>query len=195
MSRTDFWSRRKAAVQEEEARITPPVVTEAQAPDTRPDDEILADLGLPDPDSLGQGDDFKAFMQAAVPDHLRRRALRRLWVSNPVLANLDNLVDYAEDYTDAATVLPDMKTAYQVGKGMLRHIEELARQAEAEDAPEAMPTEPDETPEPDCAPVCDAPDTDAIALIPVEDAESLPVGDDTADPSPAPRHHMRFEFS
>ena len=27
------------------------------------------------------------------------------------------MVEYGEDYTDAATVVPDMKTAYQVGKG------------------------------------------------------------------------------
>ena len=37
------------------------------------------------------GDDFSGFMARNVPDHLRRRALRKLWVSNPVLANLDGL--------------------------------------------------------------------------------------------------------
>ena len=95
------------------------------------DAELLAELGLPDPDSLGQGDDFAAFMGRAVPEHLRRRALRKLWVSNPVLANLDGLVDHGEDYTDAATVIPGMQTAYQVGKGMMQHVLALAEQAAA----------------------------------------------------------------
>ena len=49
---------------------------------------------------------------------------------NPTLANLDGLIDYGEDYTDAATVIENMQTAYEVGKGMLAHVEELARQAE-----------------------------------------------------------------
>ena len=73
-------------------------------------------------------------MAKAVPDRIRRRALRRLWLSNPALANLDGLLDYGEDFTDSATVVENIQTAYQVGKGMLKHVEELARQAEAEEA-------------------------------------------------------------
>jgi hypothetical protein len=77
-----------------------------------------------------QGDDFSVFMAKAVPDQLRRRALRTLWRSNPVLANVDMLVDYGEDFTDAALAVENIQTAYQVGKGMLKHVEEMARQAE-----------------------------------------------------------------
>ena len=76
------------------------------------------------------GDDFTVFMSKAVPDRIRRRALRTLWRSNPVLANVDMLVDYGEDFTDSAMVVENMQTAYQVGKGMLKHIQEMARQAE-----------------------------------------------------------------
>ncbi len=130
----DFWSRRKAAVAAEaaadrEAHAEAEVAVARTAMEERPDSEILAELGLKDPGLLEPGDDFAAYLQAAVPERLRRRALRRLWRSNPVLANLDGLVDHDEDYTDAATVVPDLQTAYQVGKGMLEHVLRIASAA------------------------------------------------------------------
>ena len=99
----------------------PPIAAPpAEAVQEKSDAEILHDLGLPDPDSLAKGDDFKAFLRAGVPARLRARALRRLWLSDPVLANLDGLNDYEQDFTDRATVLPDLETAYRVGQGFLR---------------------------------------------------------------------------
>ncbi|MCV2869229.1 DUF3306 domain-containing protein [Defluviimonas sp. WL0002] len=135
---TDFWSRRRAAVRaEEEARQASSEpnrdLAVEEAPEVqRSDADILAELGLKDPDTMEQGDDFAAFLKESVPLHLRQRALRRLWRSNPVLANLDGLVDHGEDFSNAATVQDGMKTAYQVGRGMMGHIEALARAAEAE---------------------------------------------------------------
>ena len=131
----DFWARRKAAVAaetraEEEAGREVLAAEERKALEERPDEEVLAELELPDPDTMKQGDDFSAFMSDAVPERLRKRALRQLWRSNPVLANLDNLVDYGEDYTDAALVVENLQTAYQVGKGMLKHLEAMAEAAE-----------------------------------------------------------------
>ena len=131
----DFWSSRRAAVKAEEDAA---VLAEAQCRDekelaeneAREDAEILAELDLPDPDELKLGDDIRGFMSRSVPDRLRRRALRRLWTLNPVLANVDGLVDYGEDFTDSATVVENLQTAYQVGKGMLSHVEEMVRQAE-----------------------------------------------------------------
>jgi hypothetical protein len=76
-------------------------------------------------------------MSKAVPDRLRRRALRRLWLANPALANLDGLLDYGEDFTDSATVIENMQTAYQVGKGMTEHVLEMVRQAEEQAKEEA----------------------------------------------------------
>jgi len=101
----------------------------ARAEAEKTDEDLLEELGLPDPDMLQPGDDFSAFMQKAVPERLRRRALRRLWTSNPVLANLDGLTEYSEDFTDAATVLPDLRTAYEVGRGMYEHVRTLAAKA------------------------------------------------------------------
>ena len=119
------WSRLKreakadAPEAEAEAEVAEP---EAPAEDDRPDEEVLEELGLPDPDTLERGDNFTAFMAKAVPARLRNRALRRLWISDPVLANLDELLDYGEDFTDAATVVENLQTAYQVGKGFVTKL-------------------------------------------------------------------------
>ena len=139
MTETDFWSRRKARV-EAEAQVSvqaqkaeEAAVLEADQAE-KTDIELLEELGLPNPDSMMMGDDFSVFMSKAVPDRLRRRALRRLWLANPALANLDGLLDYGEDFTDSATVIENMQTAYQVGKGMTEHVLEMVRQAEEEAA-------------------------------------------------------------
>ncbi len=133
-SRRDFWSRRQAAV-EAEAAAEERVVAESEAAAReaevaeQSDAEILAALELPEPESLVEGDDFKVFLTDQVPARIKTRALRHLWRANPVLACVDGLVDYGEDFTDAACVIEGLQTAYQVGKGMTKHVDELARQA------------------------------------------------------------------
>jgi hypothetical protein len=143
----DFWARRRAGVAEEskaeQAALEAQALAEEHAAlEEMSDPEILAELDLPDPDTMVQGDDFSVFMAKAVPDQIRRRALRTLWRSNPVLANVDMLVDYGEDFTDAALAVENIQTAYQVGKGMLKHVEEMARQAEERENPTIV-EEPD----------------------------------------------------
>jgi hypothetical protein len=141
-----------------------------------------------------------------VPERIRRRALRRLWLSNPVLANLDTLVEYGEDYTDAATVVENLSTAYQVGKGMTRHVLEMERQNAEADARADGTWEEPPVDEPAAAP-----DEESLAF----DAESAsdPVPDDApetlvaVDETPVsaetctdevalpPRRRMRFAFA
>ncbi|CTQ66116.1 DUF3306 domain-containing protein [Roseibium alexandrii] len=134
----DFWSRRKAAVQRSE-ELERVLVEEAEVAkeraelETKSDAEILEELNLPDPDTLTENDDFSQFLSAAVPERLKRRALRRLWGLNPVLANLDGLVDYADDFTDAATVVSNMQTVYQVGRGMVERFVEGAEEEAVEE--------------------------------------------------------------
>ncbi|MEI4231340.1 DUF3306 domain-containing protein [Roseovarius sp. D22-M7] len=192
----DFWSRRRAQVEaeaQEQARAAEAEARAAQEAELaeRTDAELCEDLGLPDPDALQQGDDFSAFMSKAVPDRLRRRALRRLWRSNPVLANVDGLVDYGGDFTDSATVIENMQTAYQVGRGMTAHVDEMARQAEAE-AEERIAAQN--------APNSEDADGDeaelAAAEEPAPETAQPHVWDDTA-PSESdlpPRRRMRFAF-
>ena len=132
---SDFWSRRKAAVAAEEAQDAAEVQERARAEtaaelEAKTDEEILDELRLPDPSTLKPGDDFAAFLKDAVPDRIKKVALRKLWTSNPILANVDGLLDYGEDFTDAAVGAGVVETTYQVGKGMLAHVQEMARQAE-----------------------------------------------------------------
>jgi len=152
------WSRLKQEAKAEpvEAEAEPAAEPEAPVDDDRPDEEVLEELGLPDPDTLKPGDNFAAFMAKAVPARLRNRALRKLWVSDPVLSNLDMLVDYGEDFTDAATVIENLQTAYQVGKGFVDKVtgpsEEEAGSPEepAEESAEEPAEEPAEASDETC---------------------------------------------
>ena len=131
---TDFWSARRARVAEEEEALREIESAKAQAQlaetqEEKTDEEILQEHNLPDPDTLTADDNVAGFMVKSVPERLRRRALRRFWRLNPILANVDGLVDYGENYTDAATVVENLKSTYQVGKGMLAHVEYLAELA------------------------------------------------------------------
>ena len=154
------WSRRKREVVDEAVpEPAPPAPVEEAAPEES-DEEVLARLGLRHPDEMGPGDDFAAFLRSAAPRHLKTRAYRRLWRSNPTLACLDGLNDYDGDFTGTGVAQGGLKTAYQVGRGLLGRIAEVAEDrgtdvpAETEepgasaeaDVPEAgNPVEPRET--------------------------------------------------
>ena len=129
------WSDRKRAVQEEaEIPLENPVAETPAVEDQRSDEEILSELGLKDPEDMVKGDDFSAFLKSEIPKHLRKRALRKLWTSNPVLANVDGLNDYDGDYTIKPSPLGGIKSAYEVGKGYAAKLQREAEEAEAEAA-------------------------------------------------------------
>ncbi len=134
------WSRRKQQAREE-VEETPPAESAAEAPPEpeKPEAEILAELGLKDPDEMAEGDDFSAFMSAAVPQALRNRALKKLWLTNPAFADLDGLLDYGEDFTGNGGIVGKMATAYRVGKGYAGKLAEKT----AEDDPELVSESPD----------------------------------------------------
>ena len=129
------------------------------------DAELLEKYELPDPAEIEEEAGLDKFFDGKTPERLRQMALRRLWRINPFFGFVDEMVEYGEDYTDAATVIEGMQTAYQAGKGYLQKVlspeEEAAEQAKlaAEEAPSAendenatdsdKPTEdtPKETPE------------------------------------------------
>lgn len=186
-----FWARRRAAVQAE-AEADLRAAEEARAVERRAelaqknDAEVLKEMGLPDPASLKAGDDFTGFMARDVPEHLRRQALRTLWRSNPVLACVDGLNEYDDDYRAAMLLQEPIKTAYQVGKGMLKHVEEMERKAQAEAVAEAEPEEeaPVEVITERAAPTETAPEQ--VAVLEAQDAVS-------EEAQPVPRV-MRFRF-
>ncbi|MBL1436249.1 MAG: DUF3306 domain-containing protein [Rhodobacteraceae bacterium] len=171
------WASRKAAVQAEaealeNAEQAAGIAEQHAALAEKPEAEVLAELDLPNPDDMQPGDDFSVFMKETVPAALRNRALRTLWRSDPVLANVDMLVDYGEDFTGASDPVGIVKTIYRVGKGMLPDKEETEDEEVVAEAPEAEVVVAEfEATEPAPMPAPEAP------------AAALP-----------PRRRMRFEF-
>lgn len=101
-----------------------PAGPSGQGAQTEPEREAPADIAkLPDIESLTADSDFTVFMRKGVPKSLQRRALRKLWASDPIFAFQDGLTDYQDDYTDGATVVDGMKSSYQVGRGFLTDAE------------------------------------------------------------------------
>lgn len=195
---TDFWSRRKAQVQAEHAEELSQQQAAQQAEETaaleeKTDAELLAEFNLPDPDTLTADDDFSVFMQKAIPERLRQRALRKLWLTNPTLANVDGLVDYGEDFTDAANVVENLQTAYQVGKGMTAHImeklDQLSRDATGEDVVD--PDAEDEAPKDD-KPLPDVVPAEPVLMAETEPADAVILDEETPLP-PRPRR-MTFHY-
>lgn len=96
---------------------------ESSPPDPGPDQKAAGETAqrpdLPDPETLTYESDFSGFLKEGVSEEVRRLALRKLWRSNPVLANLDGLNDYDEDFRKEA-ILGKLKTAYDSVKGFGR---------------------------------------------------------------------------
>lgn len=174
------WSQRKRAM-EEGAELEETTAAKAEPAQRGPteddgaagDRERIDPADLPDIETLDANSDFSQFMQKGVPEALKRRALRKLWQVDPAFSHICMLDDYNLDYTDAAMVVPNLKTLYQVGRGMILPGEDTAEAPEspaAEAAAEAAETSgaPAEAPagaaqEAPCgaaqeAPAADAPD-------------------------------------
>jgi hypothetical protein len=133
------WSDRKIRSEVDETKLPSTELAEEKPTqdefEGKSDDEILTILELPDPETLKLGDTVEKFMDGRVPERIRLKALRAFWKTNPVLANIDGLDEYCEDYTDAAMVVENLQTIYQVGKGYavqaLDALESLADDEEA----------------------------------------------------------------
>ena len=119
-----------------------PAETETE-PEAETEQEALV-AALPAVEELGAGSDYTPFLDRRVPVALRRAALRKLWLSNPVLANLDGLNDYDDDFRTLG-IGKLVRTAYQIGKGMVRASDGIAKievaSAEEEAVEEAEETE------------------------------------------------------
>ena len=148
------WARRKAATKtrnaEAEDQLTAEQLDEgldsqAAAPQETEEEAVLSDeelcarYDLPDPENCTEEDQLDGFFDGRVPDRLRQLAMRRIWRLNPLFRFADEMVEYGEDFTDAATVIPDMQTAYKVGKGYLDKL--LAEEKDAEAAAADAATE------------------------------------------------------
>ncbi|MGJ8547142.1 MAG: DUF3306 domain-containing protein [Sulfitobacter sp.] len=189
-----FWGKRRAGVQAEAKAEALAAEQIAQAEveaalEERSDEDLLAEFELPAPEDLVSGEQLRAFLKAQLPQRLKTRALRSFWRSNPVLACLDGLNDYDDDYTLAATAGKPVNTLYQVGKGILAAVQEAEPQQEAAPQQEVEPEDaaPEVLPEP----------------LPVAAAQTLPETEPDMAPEPqAPEQEaaptfrrMRFAFA
>ena len=166
-SRFSRWSRKKQALRQEEQAVEAtqeivesPEEDELAINEALPEEELLAKYDLPDPEKIEIGTDITGFMNKEIPEFLRRKALRSLWRSNPVLHVLDGLNDYDEDYTDAAFAGQVVNTVYKVGEGMFKKVKRIDEALEGNDE-----TQPDSSPQPEVIndePVNDAHSVDAM---------------------------------
>ena len=144
------WSKRKAAVKNENPTIledesldeerrdedkfgdaaSTDTLEAAEGEDKLSDEDLCAKYELTHPDQCHEPEELDDFFNRSVPDRLKQLAMRRLWRLNPLFRFADEMVEYGENYTDAATVLPDMQTAYKVGKGYFDKL--MAEKADAE---------------------------------------------------------------
>ena len=151
------------------------VPAEANAIDAEQEEPYPEDL--PPIESLNKDSDFTAFMSDRISDKIRNAALRKLWLSNPALANLDGLLDYGEDLTSSFKTMENMQTTYVVGRGMVDYEAEAKKAAlkeREEQEAEAM------------ARVETVEEEDAAASEEAEDAEdSVETADGTETEEPA----------
>jgi hypothetical protein len=145
----DRWSRRKL---EQETAEPEPEVGAAQPPsdkDDSDDEQIRLELQKNcedaeaiDFETLDAESDYSPFFKDGVPKALKSAALRTLWRSSPVFANLDGLNDYDENFNDPDRIKKFVGTAWRVGKGYLRAEPDPADiEVAAEDLAPAEPGE------------------------------------------------------
>ncbi|SFE30910.1 Protein of unknown function [Marinobacter sp. DSM 26671] len=205
-SRLQRWARKKAEAAKRPEPSPPPVIEAEPAPEEQelainealPEHELLEKYGLPDPENIELGTDITGFMRKEIPEFLRRKALRGLWKSNPVLAVLDGLNDYDEDYTLASTAGQTVKTLYKVGEGLVdkarkaadvvedQSIEQVRLSTDESDSTITQEPEPDDTLEPE------------DMATPTEPPEQQLAQQETSQPEEQPeprfRPRMRFDY-
>ncbi len=185
------WSRRKRGADPEEGdpAIEDAIPPSAHEPDTAlpvdPEraDEMAANRAAAeavDLESIDSESDLSVFFKEGVPAVLKQAALRKMWRSDPVFANLDGLNDYDQDFNVIDKVLTEFKSAWQVGRGYATDADEDMAPAEREQT-EAEPADAAEPGEPD-------PETEAAVAETPDGAAGEPEGEDqTGDMKNQPR--------
>jgi len=128
------WSTRKLAEAESEKTAAPVALNETDDLEVENVDEAVAPPpDLPDVETLNAESDFTAFLGDNVPRDISRLAFKKLWRSDPVLANIDGLNDYDDDFSMAGKVTEIFKSAYQVGKGYQTEEDLIVDEEELDD--------------------------------------------------------------
>ena len=122
------WSRLKRAGGPDETVVAPPQPGEAET-DAKVCVEDEAQQALlaanraaaesVDIEAIGYESDISVFFKEGVPALLKQAAMRRMWRSDPIFANVDGLNDYDQDFNVIHRVLTEFKSAWQAGRGYL----------------------------------------------------------------------------
>lgn len=135
-----------------------------------------------DLETLEYSSDYSVFMKRGVSDAVKNAAMQKLWRSNPMLAVLDGLNDYDEDFGDPK--LNIYKSIWKVKSGFLNEeelnhkpadkvqavLDKLTKDAPAEIADEG-----------DIEPVQDLAETTALEEPVAEDVIEIDVSDDSRE--------------
>jgi len=135
-----------------------------------------------DIEKLEYDSDFTVFMDKKVPRALKRMALRKLWRSNPILANVDGLNDYDEDFSDATAIF--INSAGKVISGAREQIWDEDQIAEGKDKiasgegeegsePETVENRPEQAEEIEVSEVEDIEDTQVEDTVDFDDVEDI----------------------
>lgn len=101
-----------------------------------------ADFVHIDFEALDFNSDYTQFILPETPPGVRHRALRKLWASNPVFTTSDGLLDYAQDFSDAAVNEgKPVRSAYCIGRGFATNAEAQAYAEQGETATNRQTTE------------------------------------------------------
>ncbi len=139
------WSQRKQAARDgiaepdAEQPTVPAETADLPAGEASVVETAYADFDF---DALDYHSDYTQFMEKDVPEMVRQRALRALWRSDPILANVDGLNDYDQDFTDAALVVENLASAYRPGKGYATDEEEAVEETLVADVESASAEQP-----------------------------------------------------
>jgi hypothetical protein len=130
------WSRRKTEARAGDGEASEPQSLDLPLADDNLPAELLNDDApseeaaeeerppLPPIEELDADSDYTQFMADGVPEALTRAALRKLWLSDPIFANLDGLNDYDENFNLIDKIITAADTNYKVGRGMISDEDE-----------------------------------------------------------------------
>ena len=96
-------------------------------------DELAEKYEVINPEKIDNPLDLRNILKENLPDRLKQVALRKLWKLVPAYGEISELVEYGEDFTDAATVIENLQTSYIVGKGYIDKVVEKSKDLISDD--------------------------------------------------------------
>ena len=134
------WSKRKSesnevsSKSEQNEKNTVDVKDELIEEENKLSNEELAEkYEVTNPEEIDNPLDLRNILKENLPDRLKQVALRKLWKLVPAYGEISELVEYGEDFTDAATVIENLQTSYIVGKGYIDKVVEKSKDLISDD--------------------------------------------------------------